>query len=111
MARRLGYLAIIIIWLTLMCFPVLAFLIATRGEIRFGDITRSGIRVHLVQEVEAQGLGIEWSRRTNRQSNCSRTTVRYLLWEGESAGYNTEYCLCYDLAGQYPQVVGSCEEP
>lgn len=110
MLRRLTYFGIVVIWLVLMSFPILAFTLAIRGEIRIGNNFPSGIRVFLIQEDDVQGIGFEWSRKVNIQTDCSKTTVKYLLWEGAQGGLNADYCWCYDQTDEGPQFIGTCEE-
>lgn len=92
--RRLGYLIIVIIWLLVMAFPVLAFTLAGCGELRWGDAAGSHVRLFLLQEPDAEGVGVEWTRPYRPQPACTRTSVTYILWEGRSE--NTSYCQCFD---------------
>jgi hypothetical protein len=108
MVRRLVYAGVIVIWLIVMCFPITAFLLATRGEIHIGSANLSGIRIFLISETQAQGVGFQWDRRLPNDPDCIKSTVRYLLWDGNESGINTDYCWCYDLSGQTPQAVGDC---
>ncbi len=93
--RRFGYLLIVIIWLMIMCFPTFAFALATNGQIQLGSNPRNQLRFFLVQEEEADGIGVEWSRPLLGKT-CSKTTVTYFLWEGSSQGQNVSYCQCFD---------------
>jgi hypothetical protein len=90
--RRLGYLFIIIIWLVVMAFPIFAFTLAGRGEMMFGEPAGSHVRLFLLQEPDAEGVGVEWTRPYRSQPACTRTSVTYLMWEGRSQ--NTNYCQC-----------------
>ena len=92
--RRLFYLLIVLVWLAAMSFPILAFSLAGKGELTFGDDTRSQLRLFLVQESGVDGVGAAWTRPYRADSACSTTTIRYLLWEGSSD--NTVYCQCFD---------------
>jgi hypothetical protein len=94
--RRSLYLLGFIVWLIAMIFPVIAFLLATQGEIDFGGDQSYHLRLFLLQEPGSQGVGIEWTRPSRQPANCFQNTVSYLLWEGE--GENTTYCLCHDPA-------------
>lgn len=109
MWRRLIYLGIILLWLLVMCFPIVSFVLATRGEISVGDSIRSGLRVFLLQEDDAQGIGLEWSRRLRATPQCSKTIVRYLLWKGEGYEFNTDYCICYEQVENGLQLTGKCQ--
>lgn len=109
MWRRLIYLAVLLLWILVMCFPVAAFVLATRGEINFGNSVRSGLRIFLVVEDEAQGVGFEWSRRLKTNPQCSKTRIRYLLWKGRETNPSTDYCLCYELGEDGSQITGNCQ--
>ncbi|MFZ0545946.1 MAG: hypothetical protein WAM60_10940 [Candidatus Promineifilaceae bacterium] len=112
--RRVGYLLVILLWLILVSFPVVAFLLATNGEIQVGD-SSSGVRLFLLQDPDNQGLVFQWSRPYSRSgaadesvSECTRTTLRYLLWEGDASGQNTDYCQCLDPETGQTLPVGAC---
>ena len=109
MWRRLIYLGIILLWLLVMAFPIASFVLATRGEIRFGDSVHNGLRIFLVQEDDAQGIGFEWSRRLRADPQCTKTVVRYLIWEGGENEFYTDYCLCYEQAENGSQITGNCQ--
>jgi hypothetical protein len=114
--RRAGYLLIILLWLILVSFPVVAFFLATQGQIQIGD-SDSGLRLFLLQERDTQGLGLQWSRFYDNgepssagqpPGECTRTTLRYFLWEGDAAGQNLDYCQCRDRQTQEALPVGTC---
>ncbi|GAB4272437.1 MAG: hypothetical protein Kow0080_18890 [Candidatus Promineifilaceae bacterium] len=90
--RRLLYLTGLLIWLGFMAFPVVAFFLATNGQVVVGDNGRSHIRLFLVQEDGGSGVGIEWARRSHQDNACQKTSVNYLLWEGK--GESAVYCQC-----------------
>jgi hypothetical protein len=94
--RRLGYMAIILLWLVTMTFPLIAFILATRTEIELGDSSRSHIRIFMVQDPDLQGVGLETSRRVNANPLCLKTNVAFFLWQGASANQNASFCQCYD---------------
>jgi hypothetical protein len=106
--RRLLYLLAVLIWLAVMSLPILAFLLATRGQIVAGDQSGSHLRLFLLQEPDEQGIGVEWVRPASAGTGCSRGTVRYFMWEGE--GQDTAFCQCQDPAtGEYrPPASDSC---
>jgi hypothetical protein len=93
--RRLGYFIIVIIWLLVMAFPIFAFTLAGRGQLTFGDTDGSHVRLFLLREPNVEGVGVEWTRPYRSQSNCTRTSVGYILWQGHSE--NTSYCQCVDV--------------
>jgi hypothetical protein len=107
--RRLLYLVVFIVWLVVMALPFVAFTLATNEEMRLGD--ERYLRLFLVQEAEANGVGIEWRRGLFQPADCLRTSVAFLLWEGESEGLG--YCQCFDPATNAPlPVAGSaCVSP
>ncbi|MFQ5399052.1 MAG: hypothetical protein ACE5E7_05565, partial [Anaerolineae bacterium] len=89
---RLSYFLILIVWLLVMSFPVVAFFLATQGELAIGEQQQSHLRLFLVQEREAQGVGVEWTRPLRHAEGCLQTSVNYLLWEGQ--GQSAHYCQC-----------------
>jgi hypothetical protein len=102
--RRLFFLVGFILWLLLMVFPFVAFRLATNGEMQIGN--ESHLRLFLVQEVGADGVGFEWRRELFQPDNCLRTSVGYLMWEGESEGVS--YCQCFDpVTNAFLPVVGN----
>ena len=100
--RRLLYLVAFIVWLLLMAFPFIAFTLATNGELRLGN--ESYLRLFLVQEAEANGVGFEWRRELFQPDDCLRTSVNFLMWEGESE--RVSYCQCFDPATNEALPVG-----
>ena len=101
MIRRLGYISAVLIWLLVMCLPVLAFVLAIRGELKLGDLQETHIRIFMVQGDEQSGLGVEWSRRTNDNADCLKSSLRYLLWAGDGEAVNVDYCQCFkNIEGQ-----------
>jgi hypothetical protein len=113
--KRAGYLLLILLWLLLVSFPVVAFLLATQGEIEFGD-SRSGLRLFLLQDSDSQGLGLQWTRPYDNGSPsaavaCTRTTLRYLLWQGSAPQQNTAYCQCFNPQTQEPLPLDACVLP
>ena len=107
MARRLIYLSIFLLWALLMCFPIMAFAVAIRGQVEFGN----AIRIFLVQEDNSQGLGIQWNRSAGNQENCTKSSVRYFLWEGGDESLNIDYCQCYNDGDAMSSVNGLCTVP
>jgi hypothetical protein len=92
--RRFIYLLVTLVWLCVMSLPALAFILAIQGQIQMGNDVRHHLRIFMLQDPDVQGIGIEWTRPLRRQPTCSRTTVNYLLWEGE--GEDVAFCQCYD---------------
>lgn len=92
--RRLLYLFIVLVWLMIMVFPIVAFRLATNGEITWGQETDRQGRLFLLQDAEAEGVGLQTSRPQSGSSVCVVTTVRYFMWVGE--GQNSRSCSCTD---------------
>ena len=92
--RRFSYLIIVILWLVVMALPILAFTLAGRGELTVGDAAGSHVRLFLLREPEAEGIGVAWTRPYRSQPACTRTSVTYIMWKGRNE--NTSYCQCFD---------------
>jgi len=108
--RRFIYLLVTLAWLCLMSFPAIAVILAIQGQIQVGNDLRH-LRVFMLEDPDVQGIGVEWTRPLRRQQGCSRTTVNYLLWEGE--GENVAFCQCYDpqTGDSLPMELQSCTMP
>jgi hypothetical protein len=97
--RSLRFLACtgaILLWLLVMTVPFAAAALAIRGEIEIGGDDGRRLRLFLIQERTADGVGLAWSRPEPADLDCRRTTVTYLMWRG--TGENVTYCLCQDPA-------------
>jgi hypothetical protein len=92
--RRLIYLVVILVWLLLMSFPAFAFLLATRGQLQVGNDEGQHVRVFLLQEPDAEGIGVEQQRLLRDSPGCRQTSVRYFMWAGE--GESVSFCQCFD---------------
>ncbi|MEM7336779.1 MAG: hypothetical protein AAF490_32200 [Chloroflexota bacterium] len=90
-----------------MAFPITAFALSMRGEINFGQNPQRHLRLFMVQEEDASGVGIEWAR-TSRNRDCAITSINYLMWDGE--GEPTSFCQCYDPTTGEPSsaTLGRC---
>ncbi len=106
--RRFLYLLIVLIWIAIMSLPFLAVMVAARGQVQLGDDTGRHLRIFLVQQRGAAGIGIENQRPLRQSTDCTKTTVTYLLWEG--TGENASYCQCIDsnTGANLPVDAGSC---
>jgi hypothetical protein len=107
-SRRLAYLFAISLWLILMSFPIVAYLLATRGELMIGQENGSHLRVFLVDTDDYNGVGLEWSRSLSDQPDCFHTRMNYLLWEGRETGQNVEFCICRDRESGFQSQPLSC---
>ncbi|GIK56091.1 MAG: hypothetical protein HND44_01680 [Chloroflexi bacterium] len=106
--RRFSYVLIVISWLMVMCFPTFAFTLARNGQIEVGSNPRNHLRFFMVQEKNADGIGVEWTRPLSGQSTCAKTSVTYLLWESDGQNQNVTYCQCSDpVTGA---ALGTCEQ-
>lgn len=105
--RRAIYFLIVTVWLLIMLFPLLAFGLASQGEIRLGKREATYWRVFLIAEDDLGGVGLEYTRPV---SSCSQTSITYFLWEGQ--GVNNRYCLCYDSQDNViSNTAGQCLQP
>lgn len=108
--RRFAYALILIFWLALMLLPTLAIILAVRGELMIGDDQESNVRLFMVTEDEAKGIGFQRVRKANAESeDCYQTSIRYLLWEGQDSGLNVSYCTCRDPETGYTDPSGNCQ--
>jgi len=93
-----------------MSLPILAFILAARGELMIGDVEASNIRLFMVNEDEAKGIGLQRVQKMDSENDgCFQTSVKYLLWEGQDYGLNISFCACYDPDTGYADASGSCE--
>lgn len=98
--RRLIYLVIILVWLLILSFPTFAFFLAMRGQVQIGNEDGRYVRIFLLQEPDAEGIGIERQRPLREPPGCRQTTVSYLMWVGE--GERVSFCQCFDPTTQAP---------
>ncbi len=96
--RRILYTFIVFLWLIVMSLPIVMFVLGARGELQFGSTPQNHLRLFLVREEEADGVGFQWTRRVSGQTECSRTTVVYWVWEGKQQD-TVQYCQCFDANG------------
>lgn len=97
-ARRLLYFVLIVIWLLVMAFPVVAVVLATQGEIRVTldrEPLPRQLRLFLIQERQQEGLGLEWT--TPATDSCYEGHISYFMWQGQ--GENSVFCTCVGEAG------------
>lgn len=96
--RRVLYFLLLVLWLIIMLCPVFAVVLAARQQIQIGDGPQSHLRIFLLQEPDARGVGVEWAR-PSAAAGCAQTSLTYWLWRGE--GQNARFCSCYDDGGQF----------
>jgi hypothetical protein len=97
--------------LAVMSLPVLAFVLATQGELawRRGLSNFEEDRLFIVSEPTSGGLGYFAARIVRDESPadgplCVHTTVTYFLWRNdENISPNVNFCQCYTRAsaGQF----------
>ncbi len=109
-------LLVLLVWLALMLLPALAFVLARNGQVQVGDSDGRHWRLFLVQDADAEGLGLEVARPVAPSldapgATCLRTNVGYWLWTGE--GQDVAYCQCVDVATgeSVPAVPPVCATP
>ncbi|MDX1664201.1 MAG: hypothetical protein R3272_10420 [Candidatus Promineifilaceae bacterium] len=108
--RRGITLFLLALWLLIMAFPLVAVVLATQGQIQVGDVPGNHVRLFLVQERGARGVGIEWTRPVQEPPGCAQTSLAYLMWEGE--GQSVTYCRCFDENGLLVENrPGACRVP
>jgi hypothetical protein len=109
--RRFAYALIVIVWLVLMALPFLAFILAVRGELMIGDDQTSNIRIFMLTEDEAKGIGFQRVKKANVQDeSCYQTSITYLLWEGQDSDLNVSYCTCLEPETGYTSAYGKCQD-
>jgi hypothetical protein len=106
---RLALVTFALIWLFFACFPPLALILAVNDEIMIGQEHRSHFRLFMVSSDEHRGVGIEWSRRISERSDCYRSNVNFLLWEGDVGGQNVKFCHCLDQVNGLPEPLPMCD--
>lgn len=76
-----------------MAFPITAVMLSTRGQLQLGQNPQRHLRLFVIDE-EISGIGVEWVRPNRQVSSCSRTNIRYFLWEGNADPIS--FCQCFD---------------
>jgi len=92
--RRILYLLVIIVWLLIISLPFFSFALAARSQIQVGSTEGDHVRIFLIQEKDAEGIGLEITRSTDYEPNCIQTSVRYFMWKGYPE--DVTYCQCMD---------------
>ena len=96
--KRFGCFLLILLWLVAMIFPTFAFVLAGTGQIQLGSEPGSNVRFFMVNEEDANGIGVQVKRPSSStpSSKCYQNNLVYLLWEGDATGQNSSFCTCYD---------------
>jgi len=86
-------------------------MLAARQQIQLGSDERSHLRIFLLQEKDAEGIGIELARPFSINPPCSQTSVRYFMWTGTPK--NVTFCHCFDpqTNDNLPAAAGVCNPP
>ena len=84
-------------------------MLAARGELMIGSDQSSNVRVFMVNDDQVEGIGFQRVHTVGSNPGCLKTSVKYLLWEGQNASLNTSFCECYDLETGYVDTTQSCE--
>ncbi|MFO7664156.1 MAG: hypothetical protein R6X18_16390 [Chloroflexota bacterium] len=98
--RRVVIFILVLFWLGIMLVPTFAFVLARNGQIQVGDSNHRHWRVFLLQEAQAEGLGLERARTVAVPDNapvtarCLKTTINYWMWSG--SGEDVTFCRCLD---------------
>lgn len=95
----------IVVWLVLLFTPAVAFLLAARGQIQVGPQEGRHVRVFLLEDAEAEGLGLERARPVPPPqdvvgASCLQTSVSYWLWSGgPDESQDVAFCQCFGPDG------------
>lgn len=98
--RRILMVLFVLFWLALILTPSLAFVLARNGQIQIGASEGRHWRLFMVQQADAEGVGLERGRPVSPPDDasdsaaCLQTTISYWMWAGEGQG--TRYCQCVD---------------
>lgn len=100
--RRSLMLLFVIFWLALILTPTLAFVLARNGQVQVGQPDGRHWRLFLVQQADAEGVGLERARPVDAPGDaqdsvqCLQTSINYWMWSGE--GPAATFCQCADMA-------------
>ena len=107
----IGRVLFILIWLFFISLPIFASVLFTRQQIQIGGDERGHLRIFLLQEKDAEGVGFELARPFSTNPPCSQTSVRFFMWTGDPE--NVTFCQCFDpQTNEYlPATPGVCNPP
>ena len=112
--RRIVITLALLLWIVILSVPLLALLLATRGQLQWQRGNFSGDRIWLLSNNKQAGVAWEARRLTSQAPDraCVTTRVSFLVWRGLADGLYAEYCDCYDLPAAEPLVAtGTCVLP
>ena len=109
-AKFIGRSLFVFFWLLLISIPTLTLVLAASKEIKIGG-EQTYLRIFLLQEKDAEGIGLEISQFFSKVPFCSQTDVRYFMWTGEPD--NVKYCHCLEPQTGYSLqfIPGACAPP
>lgn len=93
-----------------MILPIVAVVLAVRGEINIGRESNTGVRLFMINSEDQQGIGIERRRELSQQENCTNINLNFILWEGDPEDVNTSYCQCYEAETGFIDIDQHCFE-
>lgn len=101
----------VLAWLFFISLPLVAFYLAARQQIQIGAEEGSHLRIFLLTDSDAEGIGVEFVRPFPSDPDCIETNVRYFLWSGNPE--NVTFCQCNDPQsnGPLPAKTGGCLPP
>ena len=108
MLRRLAYVVVAIMFLIVMTLPIIAFALAARGELMIGSEQGSYLRLFMVNEDQAEGIGLQHVRQSAGADDCLQGSVRYFLWQGQSQSLDADYCTCPSAGIGKGPIPGRC---
>lgn len=81
-----------VLLLLLALLPYFGCRLITQGVLQFGNETGNFLNIFLLQEPDKEGLGVQWTRSFDDEAICTRSTVRYFMFDGEAE--NLDFCEC-----------------
>jgi len=90
--KKAGIIFLIIFWFFLITVPALSIYLAVNTQLQIGAAENNHLRIFLVQEKNAEGLGFEIIRPFPSTPSCAQTTITYWMWKGKPE--NVTFCQC-----------------
>ncbi|MBE2184068.1 MAG: hypothetical protein IAE89_11625 [Anaerolineae bacterium] len=95
--RRVGCWVLVVIWFLVLLLPCFFFALAINQEIVIptGSVPGQNIRIWLIMETHARGLGVSSAAAFSETENaaCLQTQTNFLLWSGSAEPVQS--CECY----------------
>ncbi len=95
----------VLVWLVLMITPAMAFVLAARGQLQLGPQDGRHVRVFLLEDADAEGVGLERARPVAPPqdavgASCLQNSVSYWIWSGErDDSQDVSFCQCFGPDG------------